>query len=199
MIIKNENLKIKEYKMNQYNLINGSLINESPKFFSKKLRKCSKLMTHLSDKSTLNTISNISTENNCNGNSNTDEKINNRNAENIGIKINHAFEALEKLILEDNDNNKTKNINDNSSPSVSNEEDKIKIKTKKISHTITIPKLDFSDIFDYYQNTPVYIKQIKIMKSKDKHNEKGNEKQKKHHHHKHNSHNTLKKYNIEYK
>ena len=39
MINKNENLKIKEYKMNQYNLINGSLINESPKFFFKKNKK----------------------------------------------------------------------------------------------------------------------------------------------------------------
>ena len=154
------NPKIKEYKMNQYNLLNGNFANGSPILFSKKLRKYSKLMTHSSDKSTLNTISNFSTENNNNnGNSYTDEKLNN-NIENLGKKINIAFEALEKLILNDKENIKEENNNS------FHEETKTNLKSNKKSHTIAIPKLDFSDIFDNYQNTPVYIKKIKIRKKK---------------------------------
>ena len=186
------NPKIKEYKMNQYNLLNGNFANGSPILFSKKLRKYSKLMTHSSDKSTLNTISNFSTENNNNnGNSYTDAKLND-GMENIGKKINIAFEALEKLILNDKENIKEENNN-----SFHEEEDKINLKSNKKSHTIAIPKLDFSDIFDNYQNTPVYIKKIKIRKKNDKHNDETHKKH--HHHHKHYSHGIIKPFNIECK
>ena len=185
------NSKIKEYKMNQYNLLNGNFANGSPILFSKKLKKYSKIMTHSSDKSTLNTISNFSTENNNNnGNSYTDEKLND-NIENIGKKINIAFEALEKLILNDKENIKEENNNS------FHEEDKTNLKSKKKNHTIAIPKLNFSDIFDNYQNTPVYIKKIKIRKKNDKHNDDTHKKH--HHHHKHYSHGIIKPFNIECK
>ena len=167
------NLKNKESKMNQSNHINENFVIGSATIFSKKIRKYNKLMTHPSDQSTLNTLSNLSTENNCNG-----------NVENIGEKINNVFEALEKIIVNnENESIEEDTLNTNSS-SVSHEEDKTNLKSKKKSQTIAIPKLDFSDIFDFYQNTPVYIKKIKISKNKDKHNEKNDEKRKKHHHHK---------------
>ena len=166
------NPKNKESKMNQSNHINENFVNGSAALFSKKIRKYSKLMT--SDQSTINTISNLSTENNCN-----------ENIENIGEKINNVFEALEKIILNnENENIEEETINVNFSSPSHEEEDKNNLKSKKKSQTIAIPKLDFSDIFDFYQNTPVYIKKIKIRKNKDKHNEKNDEKRKKHHHHK---------------
>ena len=167
------NPKNKESKMNQSNHINENFVNGSATIFSKKIRKYNKLMIHPSDQSTLNTLSNLSTENNCNG-----------NVENIGEKINNFFEALEKIIVNnENESIEEDTLNTNSS-SASHEEDKTNLKSKKKSQTIAIPKLDFSDIFDFYQNTPVYIKKIKISKNKDKHNEKNDEKSKKHHHHK---------------
>ena len=171
------NPKNKESKMNQSNHINEDFVNGSATIFSKKIRKYTELMTHPSDQSTLNTFSNLSTENNCNG-----------NIENIGEKINNVFEALEKIIV----NNETESIEEDTlntnSSSASHEEDKTNLKSKKKSQTIAIPKLDFSDIFDFYQNTPVYIKKIKIRKNKDKNNEKNDDKHKKHHHHHKSSH-----------
>jgi len=170
------NPKNKESKMNQNNHINENFVNGSANLFSKKIRKYTKLMT--SDQSTLNTISNLSTEKNCNG-----------NVENIGEKINNAFEALEKIILNnENENIEEETLNTNSSSASHQEEDKTNLKPKKKSQTIAIPKLDFSDIFDFYQNTPVYIKKIKIIKNKDKNNEKNDDKHKKHHHHHKSSH-----------
>ena len=155
------NPKNKESKMNQSNHINENFVNGFATIFLKKIRKYNKLMTHPSDQSTLNTLSNLSTENNCNG-----------NVENIGEKINNVFEALEKIILNnENESIEEDTLNTNSS-SASHEEDKTNLKSKKKSQTIAIPKLDFSDIFDFYQNTPVYIKKIKIRKNKDKHTRK---------------------------
>ena len=148
------NPKNKGSKMNQSNLINENFVNCSATPFSKKLRKYTKLMTHPLVQSTLNTISNLSTENNCN-----------ENIENIGEKINNVFEALEKIILNnESENIEEETLNTNSSSASHEEEDKTNLKPKKKCQTIAIPKLDFSDIFDFYQNTPVYIKKIKIRK-----------------------------------
>ena len=171
------NPKNKESKMNQSNHINENFVNGSATIFSKKIRKYNKLMTHPSDQSTLNTLSNLSTENNCNG-----------NVENIGEKINNVFEALEKIIVNNENESIEEDTLNTNSFSASHEEDKTNLKSKKKSQTIAIPKLDFSDIFDFYQNTPVYIKKIKIIKNKDKNNEKNDDKHKKHHHHHKSSH-----------
>ena len=191
------NTKIKEYKMNQYSFINGDFTNGSPILFSKKVKKNTKFpITHSSDKSTKNTISILSTDNCYNGNNhNCDHATLNDDVENIGTKLNVAFEALEKLLI--NNNHNKEEITNNDSFSISHQDDKTDSKSnKKNTIAISIPKLDFSDIFDYYENTPVYIKKIKSRKNKIKNNRvnfKFSDKIiLKHHHHRHHSHSVIK-------
>lgn len=176
--------RIKEYKKNQFNnLVNGSYINGSPIISSKKFKRKNKIRInyHTSEESTINTISNSPTEINClNQNlSKIDNNLHQDPSEIICRKMNKAFEALEQLIIDDYDKEKNneEDIIDNSSSSnkASNNNDvksnkKCKLKKEKKSRyksqSISIPKLDFSDIFDYYSNTPVNIKVIDIKKSK---------------------------------
>ena len=84
----------------------------------------------------------------------------------------------------------------NNSSSVSPVDDKTGSKSNKKSHTIAIPKLDFSDILDYYENTPVFIKKIKIRKNKNKKNgdnlKYSDKNINKGHHYKHYSHSVIK-------
>ena len=187
--------KNKEYKKNQYSFKNGTFPNGFPILFPKQANKNTKFrIIHSSDKSTINTISNLSTDNCCNGNNhNCANEIFNDDVENIGKKINDAFEVLEKLILIDKENTKEEMTNNDSS-TVSPADDKTDLKSNKKCHTIAIPKLDFSDIFDYYENTPVYIRKIKIRKTKKnganlKYSDKNINKL---HHHKHYSHSVIK-------
>ena len=187
--------KIKEYKMNQYSFLNGNFTNGLHILFPKQVNKNSKFrISHSSDKSIINTISNLSTDNFYNGNNhNCANDIFNDDVENIGKKFSDVFEALEKLILIDKENTKEE-INNNDSSSVSPTDDKTDLKSNKKSHIIAIPKLDFSDIFDYYEKTPVYIKKIKIRKTKKnganlKYSDKNINKL---HYHKHYSHSMIK-------
>ena len=152
-----------------------------PLFPQKNSKKKNKIRInyHTSEESTINTISNSPTEMNYrNQNMNKiDDNLQQDPSEIICRKMNKAFEALEQLIIDDYDNEKNneEDIIDNSSSSnkASNDEKfnkKCKLKKKKKSRhksqSISIPKLDFSDIFDYYSNTPVNIKVINIKKSK---------------------------------
>ena len=127
-----------KFKNNQFKSIND-------KFGIKKISK----LIHTSDVSTINTNTNSQIESYLNENNQTNlneylnENIN--SPEIITKKFNNAFKALEQLILDDenNDNN--------------NEEKNSDIKK---TQNIPIPKLDFSDIFDNFNNSPVYIREI---------------------------------------
>ena len=135
-----------------------NLRSESSKF---KINKSSKLV-HISDASTLNTNTNTNSQIesylNENNQKNINENINTNSPEIITKKFKNAFKALEQLILDDenNDNkNKEEDIVDKNSP----EENNIK-NNSEMKKTQYIPKLDFSDIFDKYNNSPVYIREI---------------------------------------
>ena len=157
-----------KFKINQFKLINDKLGNNFQINFPKKTNKISKLI-HTSDASTLNTNINSQIESHLNENNqkniNENEYININNPEIILNKFNIAFKALEQLILDDeiNDNNKEeetiilkKSSNKNSPEEINSKND---LDFKK-THDIQIPKLDFSDIFDNYNNSPVYIREI---------------------------------------
>ena len=172
---KTENTNNKEYKQNCDNL---GFKNFHENFFSKNFTKSSQSNIHMSEKSTVNTIIN----------SHKNKKQNNFevefNQKNLGIitkNINKAFEALEKLLLNDSNNENNKEItsieynsfsnnncnkNDNrkkgSYDSNYNLQNKINLKSNKKTKSISIPKLDFSMILDYYQSNKIIVKEIKI-------------------------------------
>ena len=172
----------------------NQLFDESPKnnnqaLFSKKLIKKNKLIrSQISEESTLNTFSNTRKENNSSEfiQSNLVEKLNHNNVEIISNKISKAFNALEQLILDDCETNGEETLLRNSSSNMNsnkNSHEEIKIKEiDKLKYNIkrscmSIPKLDFSKIFDYYSKNTFHIKEIKV--------EKENKiLEKKHHHHK---------------
>ena len=150
-----------KFKINQFRLINDKFGNKFPTIFPKKLNKSSKLV-HIFDASTLNTNTNTNSqiESYLNENNqkilNINENIN--SPEIITKKFKNAFKALEQLILDDenNDNNNNEeNIVDKNVPEDNNNKSDLDIKK-----TQNIPKLDFSDIFDKYNNSPVYIREI---------------------------------------
>ena len=166
MYNKKESNKKKENITKNHNITND--FNYSPLFLSIKLKKSSKLenVQNSEEESTQNTINTIL--NNENNQSFKVKKSNKYNLELFPKKLNKAFNALEQLILDDNYNdeeNKGENIK-----SICVEQGHRKAKThkkslkkegkknKKIS--ILIPKLDFSDIFDYYNSNLVKIKEI---------------------------------------
>lgn len=187
MFAKNEINKIKEYKNKKYELINENC-NESPIFLSKKLKKYSKIdIHHNSEESTINTL------NNENNQSIKEEKSINNNPEIISQKMNNIFNALEQLILDDcssEANNGESVLNEASSDQKSNIEDKTNISALINSNnnikkkSMPIPKLDFSEIFDYYNNNPIFIKKIEI-KKKSEHEYKIHKKKR---HHRKNTH-----------
>ena len=182
MFTKNEINKIKEYKNKKYELINENC-NDSPIFLSKKLKKYSKI-DHNSEESTINTL------NNENNQSIKEEKSINNNPEIISQNMNNAFNALEQLILDDcsnEANNGESFLNETSSDQKSYIEDKANISALINSNnnikkkSMPIPKLDFSEIFEYYNNDPIFIKKVEI-KKKSEHEYKIHKK--KHHHRK---------------
>ena len=133
----------KKFKIKQIKKCN----NDSPTFVSKKVGKNNFGILQVSEASTLNTISNSLTNNIYKENTqiNSDEKVNHNSPEILAVKLYNAFDALEKLLINDinNEINKTS-----------------KNKKQKKNKSISIPKLNFSDIFDYYNNTPIQIKEI---------------------------------------
>lgn len=157
MNLKSESSK---FKINQFRLINDKFGNKFPTIYPKKINKSSKLV-HISDASTLNTNTNTNSqiENYLNENNqkNLNENININSPEIITKKFKNAFKALEQLILDDENNDHNNNEEDivEKSP----EENNIK-NNSDIQKTQNIPKLDFSDIFDKYNNSPVYIREI---------------------------------------
>ena len=157
MNIKSEISKIK-YK--QFKSINDKYGNKFPTIFPTKISKSSKLV-HISDVSSLNTNTNTNSQIesylNENNQKNLNENININSPEIITNKFKNAFKALETLILDDenNDNNNSEeNIVEKNSPEENNSKNDLDIKKTNI------PKLDFSDIFDKYNNSPVYIREI---------------------------------------
>lgn len=119
------------------------------------------------------------------------EELYQNNFINLFNNLNKAFESLEQIIINDNNNNNEeeattdfnsfscKNCNidrkekeDNNKNSIINNNVKGRDKSKSIS----IPKLNFNRIFEYYQNENVKIIETQIEKMKHHH---------KHHHHNH--------------
>ena len=140
-----------KFKISKFKLINDKFDNNISINFPKKINKISKFV-HTSESSTLNTNTNSQIEDylNENNQTNLNENININNPEIITNKFKIAFNALEQLIIDDenNDNNKNEEISNKNDLDIKN------------SSNIPIPKLDFSDIFDNYNNSPVYIREI---------------------------------------
>lgn len=192
------NLQNKKSQNSPNHLFDESPKNNNQALFSKKLIKKNKLIrSQISEESTLNTFSNTRKENNSSEfiQSNLVEKLNHNNVEIISNKISKAFNALEQLILNDCETNREETLLKNSSSNINsnkNSHEEIKIKEKdKLKYNIkrsckSIPKLDFSKIFDYYSNNTIHIKEIKVEKE-NKILEKKN-----HHHHKKSSHSIYK-------
>ena len=154
-----------KFKINKYKLIKDKFGNNFQDIFPKKINKISKII-HTSDVSTTNTNTNSDSHLNENNQTNINENININNPEIITNKFNIAFKALEQLILDDenNDNNNNneetilkKNSTKKNCLEESNSKNDLNIKKAQF---ISIPKLDFSDIFDNYNNSPVYIREI---------------------------------------
>ena len=156
--------------MKRHKLINEKF-NDSPIFLSKKLKKYSrKDLFRNSEGSTLYTL------NNENNQSINDQKLNQNDFEFFAKKISNAFDALEQLILDDcskEENNGESLLKKSSNDKKSHKEDKTNIKNlvnnqnKNKKRSVSIPKLDFSEIFDYYNNNPIYIKKIETKKKSD--------------------------------
>lgn len=172
----NLGIKIREYKKKKYNLMNGKNINDSPILFPTKLTKKVKIAIshHTSELSTLNTMSNspIKLKHSDNQVNILDDKTKIDNVDIICENLNKPFFALEQLVIDDNNNEKNLKNNNSSSSFSSNKdsyEEKSKIdlnKTnikKKLNNqnkSINVPKLNFTDIYDYYKGKPLYIKVI---------------------------------------
>ena len=80
------------------------------------------------------------------------QELNQENVDKIFNKKIILFEALENLLLDDNDNLKGDENEDN--------EEKIEHKKKR---DLTVPKLDFSYIFNHYKKRPLVIHEIKYI------------------------------------
>ncbi len=167
--------KSKEYKKKKYNKINGNNFDDSPILLPKTFIKNDKnvISLHTSELSTLNTMTNSpNTLKHSNKKTNIVKNKNSDTGEIICQNINKVFLALEQLIIDDNNNEKKLNNNNNCSSSFSSNKDsydknsKKNMKTiiNKQSKSIKIPKLNFTDISDYYKKTPIKIKVIKFGK-----------------------------------
>ena len=182
MSFKIEN-KIKEYKKRKYELINGNNTDDSPIFYPKKVIKDNKniISHHISELSTLNTLSNSPVKFKHNNNQTTisNDKSSLGGVDIISENINKVFLSLEQLIIDDNNNEKKINNNNCSSSDSSNkesyeEESKMELDNKNIQNKfntnsicINIPKLNFDNIFEYYKQTSLEIKVINNEPSKN--------------------------------
>ena len=184
--------KLKEYKHKISS--NYETKNISENSFSKTKTRVSQICyTVPSEESTLNTRTNVLKEKK---KFILYEELYQNNFINLFNNLNKAFESLEHIIINDNNNNvENEESSDNNSFSskncniVTKEKEfnskngiikKINvIKGKEKSKSISIPKLNFNRIYEYYQNENVRIIETqidKIHKNLMKHHHK-------HHHH----------------
>ena len=202
MIPKIENIKNEEY-LNIQNCANLGLKNFQENFSSNKINKNLKNNIHISEESTVNTIINSHKNKK---QKNYEIEFNQKNLDIITENINKPFEALEKLLLNDsnkemisiNNNSFAKNDfieNDNKkkihmTQIKDNIQNKINLKSKQKSKSISIPKLDFSMILDYYRSNKIIVKEIKMDNIKDYDDIADNNilENIKKHHHKHHKH-----------
>ena len=162
MDIKKENKNLKDLN------IKNDIKNHN-KAINRKVKNYKFDIIHISENSTLNTISNSQTDNNYNDKNPNIIEEEEPYLKNISEKLNNAFKALEQLIIDDNDNNNNVNKKEkNHDKGYYHEEDKnnLNIQFKQNRSKTIIPKLDLSYIEDYYQNNPIVIKEIKIEKVK---------------------------------
>jgi len=185
--------KIKEYKKKISANLDFKNISENS--FSKNCTRGSQICCTLpSEESTFNTRSNFLQEKKKNM---LYEEIYQNNFINLYNNINKALESLEQLLINDSNNNteneentdfnsfsckicniesKEKEFNNNKINNNNNE-----VKGRDKSKSISIPKLNFNRIFEYYQNENVKIIETQIEK-------KTKNLMKHHHKHHHNNH-----------
>ena len=126
------------------------------------------------------------------------ETLNNLNVVNLIFNNkNKAFEALESLILNDNEDNIKIKRHKYKSKSNKNMNNRDRNKTAKKAlkiEDIPVPKLDFTKIYEKYNNKKLKIRKISIMSDDEKNTKKMDkiDNPKRHHHHKHH-HNKNKK------
>jgi hypothetical protein len=182
--------KFKEYKISS----NYETKNISENSFSKKKTRGSQICYTLpSEESTLNTRSNVLKDKK---KFILYEELYQNNFINLFNNLNKAFESLEHIIINDNNNSieneESSDINSFSSKNcnIDTKEKEFNVKNSIIknkndikgrdkSKSISIPKLNFNRIYEYYQNENVKIIETEIDKN-HKHLMK--------HHHKHHNH-----------
>ena len=189
------NLKSEKFKEYKHKISsNYETKNISENSFSKKKTRGSQICYTLpSEESTLNTRSNVLKEKK---KFILYEELYQNNFINLFNNLNKAFESLEHIIINDNNNSiENEESSDNNSFSSKNcnidtkeKEFNVKnsiiknkndIKGRDKSKSISIPKLNFNRIYEYYQNENVKIIETEIDKN-HKHLMK--------HHHKHHNH-----------
>jgi hypothetical protein len=189
------NLKSEKFKEYKHKISsNFETKNISENSFSKKKTRGSQICYTLpSEESTLNTRSNVLKDKK---KFILYEELYQNNFINLFNNLNKAFESLEHIIINDNNNNfeneessdnnsfSSKNCNiDSKEKEFNNKNSIIKnnndIKSRDKSKSISIPKLNFNRIYEYYQNENVKIIETEIDKN-HKHLMK--------HHHKHHNH-----------
>ena len=189
------NLKSEKFKEYKHKISsNYETKNISENSFSKKKTRGSQICYTLpSEESTLNTRSNVLKEKK---KFILYEELYQNNFINLFNNLNKAFESLEHIIINDN-NNSIENEESSDINSFSNKNCNIDTKEKEFncknsiiknkndikgrdkSKSISIPKLNFNRIYEYYQNENVKIIETEIDKN-HKHLMK--------HHHKHHNH-----------
>jgi hypothetical protein len=191
------NLKSEKFKEYKHKISsNFETKNISENSFSKKKTRGSQICYTLpSEESTLNIRSNVLKDKK---KFILYEELYQNNFINLFNNLNKAFESLEHIIINDNNNNfeneessdnnsfSSKNCNiDSKEKEFNNKNSIIKnnndIKSRDKSKSISIPKLNFNRIYEYYQNENVKIIETqidKMHKNLMKHHHK-------HHHHKH--------------
>jgi hypothetical protein len=183
--------KLKEYKHKISSNYESKNISENS--FSKTKTRVSQICyTVPSEESTLNTRTNVLKEKK---KFILYEELYQNNFINLFNNLNKAFESLEHIIINDNNNN-VENEESSGINSFSCKICNIDIKEKEFinksiinntkgrdkSKSISIPKLNFNRIFEYYQNENVKIIETQIEKM---------HKNLMKHHHKHHHHNHL--------
>ena len=189
------NLKSEKFKEFKHKISsNYETKNISENSFSKKKTRGSQICYTLpSEESTLNTRSNVLKEKK---KFILYEELYQNNFINLFNNLNKAFESLEHIIINDNNNSieneESSDINSFSSKNCNIDtkekefncknsiiKNKNDIKGRDKSKSISIPKLNFNRIYEYYQNENVKIIETEIDKN-HKHLMK--------HHHKHHNH-----------
>jgi hypothetical protein len=95
-------------------------------------------------------------------------KINQESIDKIVDDKIKVFEALENLLLNDNDNTDNTDIddtnnNDRQNSDIDNSDNNSIIINKKRKKSLSVPKLDFSNIFNNYNRRPLNIQEVKYV------------------------------------